>query len=160
MMEGLYGLQYSLNDGLPPPPPQMAVEVASNYYYDDSAAFTPPPAGTAFEIAQYDPHGVHLLPVNSSSVSDSASSVAVVAAAEDDASLAILRAKITSHALYPKLLEAYIDCQKVGAPPEVARVLDEILRRSAVCKVATAGSLSSCVAGADLELDEFMVRRL
>ncbi|GFZ21241.1 homeobox knotted-like protein [Actinidia rufa] len=38
---------------------------------------------------------------------------------DDDMSSAI-KAKIASHPHYPKLLEAYIDCQKVGAPPEIS----------------------------------------
>ncbi|GJN23768.1 hypothetical protein PR202_gb11447 [Eleusine coracana subsp. coracana] len=31
----------------------------------------------------------------------------------------IIKAKIMSHPLYPALLKAFIDCRKVGAPPEV-----------------------------------------
>ncbi|KAF7838314.1 homeobox protein knotted-1-like 6 [Senna tora] len=62
-----------------------------------------------------------------------------------------LRAKIACHPLYPQLLEAYIDCQKVGAPPEIAKLLDEIGRENGdLCQ------RSACL-GADPELDEFMV---
>ncbi|XP_071692574.1 homeobox protein knotted-1-like 6 isoform X2 [Rutidosis leptorrhynchoides] len=70
---------------------------------------------------------------------------------EDDLSSAN-RAKIMSHPLYPKLLQAYIACQKVGAPPDIANLFDELFRdndfrrRSSVC---------SCL-GDDPELDEFM----
>ncbi|PWA86824.1 homeobox protein knotted-1-like 2 [Artemisia annua] len=62
------------------------------------------------------------------------------------------RAKILSHPLYPKLLQVYIACQKVGAPTDIANLFDEIFkdndfsRRSSSC---------SCL-GDDPELDEFM----
>ena len=51
---------------------------------------------------------------SSSAVSDEASMVAEIerGGPADEVSRAI-RAKIASHPLYPKLLEAYIDCQKV-----------------------------------------------
>ncbi|MBA0624648.1 hypothetical protein Godav_009964 [Gossypium davidsonii] len=64
----------------------------------------------------------------------------------------VIKAKIASHPYYPRLLEAYIDCQKVGAPPEIARILDEILMETDVNK---RDILPTCL-GADPELDEFM----
>ncbi|KAL5537856.1 hypothetical protein UlMin_043162 [Ulmus minor] len=64
----------------------------------------------------------------------------------------IIKAKIASHPNYPRLLQAYIDCQKVGAPPEIADFLDEIRRKQDVYK---RDSISTCL-GADPELDEFM----
>ncbi|XP_027100190.2 homeobox protein knotted-1-like 6 [Coffea eugenioides] len=72
-------------------------------------------------------------------------------AAEDACS--VIKAKIASHPSYPKLLDAYIDCQKVGAPPEIAGFLDEIRRENGgFCK---GDAISTCL-GADPELDEFM----
>ncbi|GLT79489.1 hypothetical protein SLA2020_509750 [Shorea laevis] len=68
-----------------------------------------------------------------------------------------VRAKIASHSLYPKLLQAYIDCQKVGAPPEVAKRLDEIGGENDthdVRKRSTA--VPSPSFGVDPELDHFM----
>lgn len=65
----------------------------------------------------------------------------------------ILRAKISSHPLYPRLLEAYINFQKVGAPPEMASLFDEIVQENA--RKATVSSSYSCL-GEDPELDEFM----
>ncbi|XP_062169478.1 homeobox protein knotted-1-like 6 isoform X1 [Alnus glutinosa] len=90
----------------------------------------------------------------SSVVSDAASMVAEIqrGGSEEEVSGAT-RAKIASHPLYPKLLQAYIDCQKVGAPPEIADVLDEIRRESDICKRTSAASTRL---GADLELDQFM----
>ncbi|KAK8647575.1 hypothetical protein V6N13_121308 [Hibiscus sabdariffa] len=64
----------------------------------------------------------------------------------------VIKAKIASHPYYPRLLEAYIDCQKVGAPPEMARMFDEILTGTDVNKRDV---VPSCL-GADPELDEFM----
>ncbi|KAF5807096.1 putative transcription factor Homeodomain-TALE-KNOX family [Helianthus annuus] len=62
------------------------------------------------------------------------------------------RAKIVSHPLYPRLLQAYIACQKVGAPADVANLFDEIFRDNDFC---SSSSACSCL-GDDPELDEFM----
>ncbi|XP_022633723.1 homeobox protein knotted-1-like 6 isoform X2 [Vigna radiata var. radiata] len=67
-------------------------------------------------------------------------------------SSSLIKAKIASHPHYPRLLQAYIDCQKVGAPPEIACLLEEIRRENDVCKRDV---VYTCV-GADPELDEFM----
>ncbi|KAF5746585.1 homeobox protein knotted-1-like 6 [Tripterygium wilfordii] len=71
---------------------------------------------------------------------------------EGDTSFSIIKAKIASHPSYPRLLHAYIDCQKVGAPPEIACLLDQIRRENDLCKQDIA---STCL-GDDPELDEFM----
>nr|AKC35105.1 knotted-like 1 protein [Primula vulgaris] len=64
-----------------------------------------------------------------------------------------IKAKIISHPQYSNLLEAYMDCQKVGAPPEVAAQLTAVReefegrqRASTIGKNATK----------DPELDQFM----
>ncbi|KAJ8773566.1 hypothetical protein K2173_005812 [Erythroxylum novogranatense] len=67
-------------------------------------------------------------------------------------SSSLIKAKIASHPCYPRLLDAYIDCQKVGAPPAIACLLDEIRLRNDLCKPE---AVSACL-GADPELDEFM----
>ncbi|KAJ8569777.1 hypothetical protein K7X08_006354 [Anisodus acutangulus] len=64
----------------------------------------------------------------------------------------IIKAKIVSHPYYPKLLDAYIDCQKVGAPPEMANILEEIKQQNDFRKP---NATSICI-GVDPELDEFM----
>lgn len=74
---------------------------------------------------------------------------------DEDVSSVMIKAKIASHPCYPKLLHAYIDCQKVGAPPEIATVLDEIRREDDDLRKRGGGGVSSCL-GADPELDEFM----
>ncbi|NP_001312256.1 homeobox protein knotted-1-like 6 [Nicotiana tabacum] len=64
----------------------------------------------------------------------------------------IIKAKVVSHPFYPKFVRAYIDCQKVGAPPEIATVLEEIRQQNDFRKP---NATSICI-GADPELDEFM----
>ncbi|XP_011071110.1 homeobox protein knotted-1-like 6 isoform X1 [Sesamum indicum] len=71
---------------------------------------------------------------------------------DDEQASSLIKAKIASHPSYPKLLDAYIDCQKVGAPPEIARLLDEIRREKDLSKQ---DAVSMCL-GVDPELDEFM----
>uniref|UniRef100_M8ASN7 Homeobox protein knotted-1-like protein 4 n=1 Tax=Aegilops tauschii TaxID=37682 RepID=M8ASN7_AEGTA len=61
-----------------------------------------------------------------------------------------IKAKIMSHPLYPALLGAFIDCRKVGAPPEVvgrlSSLFDELRPNSADMQEQPA----------DPELDQFM----
>ncbi|XVE89559.1 hypothetical protein DITRI_Ditri20bG0005800 [Diplodiscus trichospermus] len=61
----------------------------------------------------------------------------------------LIKTQIASHPRYPNLVSAYIECQKVGAPPEVASLLEEIGREN-----HHTGACSEI--GADPELDEFM----
>ncbi|KAK4741421.1 hypothetical protein SAY87_025009 [Trapa incisa] len=77
---------------------------------------------------------------------------------EEDDEESAMKAKIKSHPSYPRLLQAYIECQKVGAPPEIASLLEEI-RRESNCtrkRPSDGGCLPSCSLGTDPELDEFM----
>ncbi|XWS22624.1 hypothetical protein CRYUN_Cryun29cG0052100 [Craigia yunnanensis] len=85
-----------------------------------------------------------------SAISEAASITPEIQREEDMSS--VIKAKIASHPSYPRLLEAYIDCQKVGAPPEIASILDEILRENDVNK---RDIVPTCL-GVDPELDEFM----
>ncbi|TMW87252.1 hypothetical protein EJD97_020208 [Solanum chilense] len=64
----------------------------------------------------------------------------------------VIKAKILSHPYYPKLLNAYIDCQKVGAPEGIVNLLEEIRQQNDFRKP---NATSICI-GADPELDEFM----
>ncbi|KAL2536924.1 Homeobox protein knotted-1-like 2 [Forsythia ovata] len=62
----------------------------------------------------------------------------------------IIKAQIANHPLYPNLVSAYIDCRRVGAPPEMASILEEVSKE-------IHPSISSCRKNvADHELDEFM----
>ncbi|OAP16703.1 hypothetical protein AXX17_AT1G24600 [Arabidopsis thaliana] len=95
-----------------------------------------------------------LLSVAVSALSSEAASIAPeIRRNDDNVSLTVIKAKIACHPSYPRLLQAYIDCQKVGAPPEIACLLEEIQRESDVYKQEVVPS--SCF-GADPELDEFM----
>ncbi|XP_022745698.1 homeobox protein knotted-1-like 1 [Durio zibethinus] len=61
----------------------------------------------------------------------------------------LIKTQIASHPRYPNLVSAYIECQKVGAPPELASLLEEIGREN--------HRINGCSdIGADPELDEFM----
>ncbi|KAG6483286.1 hypothetical protein ZIOFF_059930 [Zingiber officinale] len=62
-----------------------------------------------------------------------------------------IKAKIMSHPKYSDLLAAFMDCQKVGAPPEVAARLSAMAHRLA--SDPTAGRSQ---APPDPELDQFM----
>ncbi|KAJ0720830.1 hypothetical protein HanOQP8_Chr08g0268421 [Helianthus annuus] len=72
---------------------------------------------------------------------------------DDHASADAIKERIASHPLYSTLLDAYIDCQKVGAPLEVAHLLDDIRHENDIHRRnATA---FNCL-GLDPDLDEFM----
>ncbi|CAN6482178.1 unnamed protein product [Victoria cruziana] len=64
-----------------------------------------------------------------------------------------IKAKIIAHPQYSSLLEAYMDCQKIGAPPEVLDRLSAIRRE---LEQRQRSSASGSVSGSDPELDQFM----
>ncbi|XP_077224219.1 homeobox protein knotted-1-like LET6 [Tasmannia lanceolata] len=61
-----------------------------------------------------------------------------------------IKAKIMAHPHYPRLLAAYVNCHKVGAPPEVVARLEE-----ACASEEAVGRPVSCI-GEDPSLDQFM----
>nr|DAD26612.1 TPA_asm: hypothetical protein HUJ06_028080 [Nelumbo nucifera] len=63
----------------------------------------------------------------------------------------LTKAHIANHPCYPNLVFAYIECRKVGVPPKLASLLEEIGRES-----YPSGGYSTEI-GMDPELDEFMV---
>ncbi|CAK9164287.1 unnamed protein product [Ilex paraguariensis] len=78
-----------------------------------TAAQPPSPEYEAFESSSVPIFGSeHMLSANSA-VSDTASMQRSVGGLEEESNTEAKRAKIASHPLYPKLLSAYIDCQKV-----------------------------------------------
>ncbi|KAK7262126.1 hypothetical protein RJT34_29686 [Clitoria ternatea] len=62
-----------------------------------------------------------------------------------------VKAKIMAHPHYHRLLTAYVNCQKVGAPPEVVARLEEACASAAM----TMGAGTACI-GEDPALDQFM----
>ncbi|KAJ6359637.1 hypothetical protein OIU77_003777 [Salix suchowensis] len=62
----------------------------------------------------------------------------------------VIKTQIASHPRYPDLVSAYVECRKVGAPPETVSLLDDIGRWS--YQIDTYYEI-----GADPELDEFML---
>ncbi|XP_020089164.1 homeobox protein knotted-1-like 6 [Ananas comosus] len=74
----------------------------------------------------------------------------------EETAMGEVKARIASHPRYPTLLRAYIDCQKVGAPPEIASFLEEIRRENDAAAAARSAVSGRLLPGADPELDEFM----
>ncbi|KAG5024031.1 hypothetical protein AAZX31_07G245000 [Glycine max] len=62
-----------------------------------------------------------------------------------------VKAKIMAHPHYHRLLAAYVNCQKVGAPPEVVGRLEEACASAAVIMAGGTASI-----GEDPALDQFM----
>ncbi|KAB1201559.1 Homeobox protein SBH1 [Morella rubra] len=71
--------------------------------------------------------------------------------ANNESSSSAVKAKIMAHPHYQRLLAAYINCQKVGAPPEVVARLEE-----ACASAATMGPTGMGCVGEDPALDQFM----
>ncbi|KAL0407234.1 UNVERIFIED_CONTAM: Homeobox protein S [Sesamum latifolium] len=61
------------------------------------------------------------------------------------------KAKIMAHPHYHRLLAAYANCQKIGAPPEVVAKLEE-----ACASAAAMGRHGTSSVGEDPALDQFM----
>ncbi|GAA0155205.1 homeodomain transcription factor [Lithospermum erythrorhizon] len=65
----------------------------------------------------------------------------------------VMKAKIMAHPHYHRLLAAYVNCQKIGAPPEVVARLEEACASAA--SIIGHQNGTSCV-GEDPSLDQFM----
>lgn len=125
-MEGMYGLQSPSSRGgtyAPPPPAADSLNMLAlqlqdggsnnnypNLYAPFDATFGLYDSTTTNHHHHHNTNNNNIFP-GSSVISDADSMV--IADGEDDDSRSI-RAKIASHPLYPKLLEAYIECQKVS----------------------------------------------
>ncbi|PON41615.1 Knotted-like homeobox transcription factor [Parasponia andersonii] len=69
----------------------------------------------------------------------------------------MMRAKVMAHPLFPRLLTAYANCQKVGAPPEVVARLEEACAYN--YNNISRSSSGGCIGedgGQDPALDQFM----
>ncbi|KAK7410111.1 hypothetical protein VNO78_00646 [Psophocarpus tetragonolobus] len=67
--------------------------------------------------------------------------------------LEAIKAKIVAHPLYSNLVQLYMDCQKVGAPPEVVARLAAVRQDFEAPQRSLVRSRESCK---DPELDQFM----
>ncbi|XP_068321383.1 homeobox protein knotted-1-like LET6 [Pyrus communis] len=67
-----------------------------------------------------------------------------------------VKAKIMAHPHYHRLLASYINCQKVGAPPEVVARLEEACASAATIGQMVSSSSGSGSLGEDPALDQFM----
>ncbi|KAL8136923.1 hypothetical protein V2J09_002924 [Rumex salicifolius] len=69
-----------------------------------------------------------------------------------------IKDKILSHPHYPRLLSAYVNCQKVGAPPEMLKRLEEAAEAVGVVRSRASGGCGSGggYLGEDPALDQFM----
>ncbi|XP_059628701.1 homeobox protein knotted-1-like LET6 [Cornus florida] len=74
----------------------------------------------------------------------------------DASSSSSLRAKIMAHPHYHRLLAAYINCQKIGAPPAVVARLEEACASAVVAMDHTGTGTGRCRIGEDPSLDQFM----
>ncbi|KAI3465212.1 hypothetical protein Pfo_021875 [Paulownia fortunei] len=72
---------------------------------------------------------------------------------ENSGEVDAIKAKIIAHPQYSNLLEAYMDCQKVGAPPEVVARLTAVRQEFEARQRATAANRD---VSKDPELDQFM----
>ncbi|XP_031490939.1 homeobox protein knotted-1-like LET6 [Nymphaea colorata] len=72
-----------------------------------------------------------------------------------DDSTGSLKAKIMAHPHYPRLLTAYANCHKVGAPPEVIAQLEEACASEQAASAGREGGSMGCI-GEDPALDQFM----
>ncbi|KAK4284320.1 hypothetical protein QN277_001172 [Acacia crassicarpa] len=73
--------------------------------------------------------------------------------AGSSSSSAAAKAKIMAHPHYHRLLSAYVNCQKVGAPPEAVARLEEAC--ASALTMTGGGGVSGCI-GEDPALDQFM----
>ncbi|CAN6546742.1 unnamed protein product [Malus baccata var. baccata] len=71
-------------------------------------------------------------------------------------SSSIVKAKIMAHPHYHRLLASYINCQKVGAPPEVVARLEEACASAATIGQMVSSSSGTGSLGEDPALDQFM----
>ncbi|CAL0305102.1 unnamed protein product [Lupinus luteus] len=129
------------------------MENMCGFHYSEHSSTAPPPLlETSLNFISSDLQFVRSLSSSSSSSDEVLSNAVFQQQQQEQKDVDVsLRAKVASHPLFPQLLHAYIDCHKVGAPPEIAQLLDEMTRgeNGGVCHIST-------FFGADPELDDFM----
>ncbi|KAI3968735.1 hypothetical protein MKX01_028885 [Papaver californicum] len=78
--------------------------------------------------------------------------------ASNDHNNEIYKANITSHPLYPSLVHAFLQCRKVGAPPETSSLIDKVysIQQQKHCFITSGDNYHDPTASSDPELDQFM----
>ncbi|KAL5571228.1 hypothetical protein UlMin_020825 [Ulmus minor] len=116
----------------------------SNSGLSSSALMMPPLEKRGFSSSQRVVSALDLPMKGSSSVKND----------EDSDSNSTMKAKVMAHPLFPRLLAAYANCQKVGAPPEVVARIEQACASSEV--EALGVSRSANYMAEDPALDQFM----
>ncbi|KAL8243122.1 hypothetical protein R6Q59_009380 [Mikania micrantha] len=130
--------------------------VGNNCLYERGSHETAPPGSGGFHHLQYHHHQHHpVVKIESGGAQkfNNYPSSVMSFHGEDEA----LKAKIISHPHYSNLLQAYMDCQKVGAPPEVVGRLTAVRQEyEARQRANLVNSGCSRENYKDPELDQFM----
>lgn len=138
LMGGTFGENSNTSNGGLLCPIMMFPNPNHNNHHNNNTLFDIPPLTTTPST------GCYFMDTNNNnngiiSISSSSSSTSV-------------KAKIMAHPHYHRLLAAYVNCQKIGAPPEVVARLEE-----AYTSVAEMGGRSgTSTIGEDPGLDQFM----
>nr|BAA03959.1 homeobox protein [Oryza sativa Japonica Group] len=129
----------------PPPPPQLQQQQTQA----GGMAHTPLTLNTAAAAV-----GNPVLQLANGSLLDACGKAKEASASASYApDVEAIKAKIISHPHYSSLLAAYLDCQKVGAPPEVAARLTAVAQDLELRQRTALGVLG---AATEPELDQFM----
>ncbi|KAK6940321.1 ELK domain [Dillenia turbinata] len=119
-------------------------------FQSESQAQTHPIVKTEAATSQLQKfHNYHLNPSRGGGVHHHQQETLQVENSQVDA----IKAKIISHPQYANLLQAYMDCQKVGAPPEVVAMQAAVRQEF---ETRQRSSMSSNDSSKDPELDRFM----
>ncbi|XP_047331945.1 homeobox protein knotted-1-like 2 [Impatiens glandulifera] len=130
-------LSYVLPPSHPPPPPPPPTSANNLMILNNDQNFS----SNSFML----PSNQQLFLGVSALSSSETASIAGIGSEENNSDT--IRAKIASHPLYPKVVQAFLDCQKVIAPPEMADFLHDFDQSNRP---------ESASLGTDPELDEFM----
>ncbi|KAG7587916.1 Homeobox domain [Arabidopsis suecica] len=116
-------------------------------------SLAPPPQGTKNKLASSSSPSSCALAYSLMDIHHNEIVAGGINPCSSSSSSASVKAKIMAHPHYHRLLAAYVNCQKVGAPPEVVVRLEEACS-SAAAAAASMGP-TGCL-GEDPGLDQFM----
>lgn len=128
-------------EGCPYPPSRIQFHREQPVYLESTHLASP-------TVTSFAPHGRE---IESPQFSISSSTRTTISSALKEEETEALKVKISAHPKYRSLLEAYIHCQKVGAPADVVAQLDSIAD-----EYENRQSRTTLNVGMDPELDRFM----